>query len=48
MSFLFTYVPYINKLSGGWSIIIITVIVSAISATLFPIEQAKGEVAQNE
>ena len=44
----FTYIPYINKLSGGWAIIIITVIVSAIAATLFPIESKAGEVCDNE
>ncbi|MBQ3546727.1 MAG: AzlC family ABC transporter permease [Lachnospiraceae bacterium] len=41
LSLLFTYIPGINKLSGGWSIIIITIVVSMIAALLFPIEETK-------
>jgi len=40
-SFAFAYLPILSKLSGGWSIIIITVAVSAIAAWLFPIEGEK-------
>ncbi len=37
----FNYVPLLKAVSEGWSIIIITVLVSAIAATLFPIETEK-------
>lgn len=40
-SILFTYIPVINKLSGGWSIIIITVVVSMIAAFLFPVDDCE-------
>jgi 4-azaleucine resistance transporter AzlC len=39
ISSVFKWVPYINKISGGWSIIIATVIASAIGAVLFPREE---------
>ena len=42
-SVLFTYVPGLKLLSGGWSIIIITVLVSAVAATLFPIDTGDKE-----
>jgi len=42
-SFAFTYLPILNKMSGGWSIILITVAVSAIAAWLFPIEPEEEE-----
>lgn len=38
-SVIFTYTPILNALSGGWSIIIVAVIVSAICAKLFPITE---------
>lgn len=38
-SFAFDYLPILNNVSGGWSVIIITVIVSAIAAFLFPVEE---------
>jgi len=38
-SLLFTYAPVLSLLSGGWTIIIVTVAVSAICATLFPIKE---------
>ena len=37
LSFAFNYLPLLSKLSSGWVTIIITVAVSALSATLFPI-----------
>ena len=37
--FLFAYTPILNMLSTGWTIIIITLIVSGICATLFPITE---------
>ena len=39
-SVAFTYLPILNTLSGGWAIIIITLIVSSVAATLFPIKEA--------
>lgn len=38
-SYAFTYLPVLNNISGGWSVIIITVTVSAIAAFLFPVEE---------
>ncbi|MBQ4522315.1 MAG: AzlC family ABC transporter permease [Lachnospiraceae bacterium] len=38
-SLAFAYVPGLKKCSGGWSIIIITLIVSAVAAALFPVEE---------
>ena len=38
-SYAFTYVPVLSTLSGGWSVIIITVVVSALAAWLFPIKE---------
>lgn len=34
----FTYLPLLKELSSGWAIIIITVVISAIAATFFPIK----------
>lgn len=42
MSVIFYYLPLLSFLSGGWGIIIITVIVSAIAAWLFPAKD-KGD-----
>ena len=42
-SVAFTYMPGLKLLSGGWSIIIITVLVSGIAATLFPIDTTDKE-----
>ena len=44
-SMCFYYLPLLRELSDGWSIIIITVLVSAVAATLFPIplEEEKEE-----
>ena len=42
-SYAFTYLPVLNRLSSGWVIIIITIVVSAIAATLFPIKVEEEE-----
>lgn len=42
-SLAFSYLPGLKRLSGGWSIIIITVVVSGIAAWLFPREQKEEE-----
>lgn len=39
LSVMFTYLPYINKLETGWAVIIITIVVSSIAATLFPVKE---------
>lgn len=41
-SILFSYAPIIRNISSGWTIIIITVVVSAICATLFPVNSEQG------
>lgn len=38
-SYAFTYLPILSALSGGWSVIIITVVVSALAAWLFPVPE---------
>lgn len=45
-SVVFTYLPCLKPLSGGWSIVIITIVISALAAFFFPIEEenAEGEV----
>ena len=42
-SYIFAYVPGLDKISGGWSVIIITVVVSSIAAVLFPVADKEGE-----
>lgn len=42
-SVAFTYMPGLKLLSGGWSVIIITVLVSGIAATLFPVDTTDKE-----
>lgn len=42
-SVCFTYIPLLSGISGGWTIIIITVVVSAICAWLFPIKEEGAE-----
>lgn len=42
-SYAFTYLPMLNNISGGWSVIIITVVVSAIAAFLFPVEEGEDK-----
>lgn len=44
-SLAFTYLPGLKNLTGGWSIIVITIVVSAVAAWLFPIETGKEEEA---
>lgn len=38
-SYAFTSIPLLSVFSGGWSVIIITVVVSALAAWLFPIPE---------
>ena len=38
LSCCFHYFPVFSVLSGGWGIIVITLVVSAVAAVLFPIE----------
>lgn len=38
-----TYLPGIKNLSGGWTIILITIVVGAIAAWMFPVEESEGE-----
>ena len=38
-SYAFTYIPILSTISGGWSVIIITVVVSALAAWLFPVPE---------
>ncbi len=38
-SYAFTYIPFLSVFSGGWSVIIITVAVSALAAWLFPVPE---------
>ena len=38
-----TYLPGIKNLSGGWTIILITLLVGAVAAWLFPGEESEGE-----
>jgi predicted branched-subunit amino acid permease len=37
-SYAFAYLPGLKQISGGWAIIIITLVVSGIGAFLFPVE----------
>ena len=41
-SYAFAYVPGLNRISGGWAVIIITILVSGIASVLFPVEE-EGE-----
>lgn len=41
ISTLFTWVPYLNRISGGWSIILATILASAAGALFFPREEGK-------
>ena len=43
-SLLFSFAPILKMISSGWAIIIITIAVSAICATLFPLEQKEESV----
>ena len=44
-SYLFTFAPVLKNISSGWVIIIITIAVSAMAATLFPIKIEEEEEA---
>lgn len=46
MSVVFPYIPLLKSLSSGWSIIVITIVVSAVAAWLFPIAQEEEEVSR--
>jgi predicted branched-subunit amino acid permease len=39
ISSLFTWAPYVNRVSGGWVIIIATVVACSIGAIVFPREE---------
>jgi len=39
----FRYLPLLKELSGGWGIIIITILISGVAAVLFPIRAEKGD-----
>lgn len=41
-SLLFSYVPVLKNISSGWTIIIITLLVSSLCASLFPIKTEEG------
>lgn len=43
LSVMFTYVPLFKMLSGGWGIIVITIVVSAVAALLFPVAEEGKE-----
>lgn len=43
----FAYLPLLRNLSGGWAIIIITILVSGIAAWLFPIDTVKEKEEQS-
>ncbi|MBQ7015178.1 MAG: AzlC family ABC transporter permease [Clostridia bacterium] len=50
LSFAFNYLPLLSKISSGWATIIITVSVSALAATLFPIitiKKPEGDSHEN-
>lgn len=42
-SYAFEYLPILKTISSGWSITIITIVVSAVMAYLFPIEEEEAE-----
>lgn len=44
LSFLFEKLPYIKEISSGFRIIILTVLISAVAAILFPLND-KGEIS---
>jgi len=43
VSCIFTWVPYMNHISGGWVIIVATMIASSIGALIFPREDDENE-----
>ncbi len=42
-SLVFNYLPLLSNISEGWAIIIITVFISAVAATIFPVNNVKEE-----
>ncbi len=46
-SLAFTYLPLLKNISGGWSIILITLLVSGVAAWLFPIEVSAEDAGTN-
>ncbi len=42
-SLAFSYLPLLKQISGGWAIIIITLLVSGIAAWLFPIDESNED-----
>lgn len=44
-SYAFAYLPVLNFISGGWAIIIITILASAVAAWKFPIEVEEEDAA---
>ncbi len=47
-SYAFAYLPVLKEISGGWSIIIITVVISALAAWLRPIEDEESVSASED
>jgi len=45
-SWAFPLVPFLSGISGGMKIIILTVVISAIAAVLFPVHEDKAEPAE--
>lgn len=49
LSCLFRWIPGLNRVSGGWVIIICALLVSSVSAMLYPVdEKEEGEEAGND
>ena len=47
-SVAFPYIPLLKQLSSGWAIIVITIVVSAIAAFLFPINPEEPVAEEEE
>ena len=43
LSLCFSYIPFFSFLSGGWSIIVIAVIVASLAAVLFPVRSGDAD-----
>ncbi len=43
LSVVFAFVPFLQKLSTGWAVILITIIVSSIMATVCPVKENENE-----
>ncbi len=48
LSLAFNFAPFLSELSGGWATIIVTVVASAVAATLFPIITVGKPVEEGE